>query len=582
MRCIHILEFLKFPHPPLTNLKLVNIRGCNGAGKSTIPKQMLYTDPTSFEIYINTFSGHKKFIATVFPKYNFIALGHYHSNTGGMDTLSDTQQIKDLTSMFWECNFNLLLEGIMASTVRQTYIDLFQEMNQIQKTKREVIIYNLVPPLDLCLQRIQERNGGKQIKEDSVESKWKTIQRNIPYFKEAGFNTITVDNSTISMEKILPQFFNHIFPVSTQTSVADSPQLEIVPQSVAEPKEYEWSSKYKEPNCNLQLDTKFFDIYWYFIAERMNIWYKRVILKQPEPWTDDPILQQYKFTNVIRDLDKLSIYERKHILNKIDEIQDNWCENKILKWKQSILLNIMIFRLWVKIDTYEVHGFIDLSNPFWKDNWNTAKQQLLERREKGISNFTAAYYVNDLHIANPDRSTRNNKTQNAICLVEYWMNHIDEIYDWGIVQSRNMREQLDYFQTLRCVGAFTAYEWCCSIAEITRYCKNHLVNWTQDNDTNVGPGAQRGINWIFKNTGGLTDYQCILWLRSIWKQELQKRGTYDRFVSQLPKEMNGDIDLRVIEHCLCETQKYNKALTETGRPKETFKPRTENVEELRA
>ena len=57
-------------------------------------------------------------------------------------------------------------------------------------------------------------------------------------------------------------------------------------------------------------------------------------------------------------------------------------------------------------------------------------------------------------------------------------------------------------------------------------------------------------------------------------------GTYERFVKQLPKELNGEIDLRVIEHCLCETQKYNKAWTNTGRPKEAFVPKTQNLDDL--
>ena len=241
----------------------------------------------------------------------------------------------------------------------------------------------------------------------------------------------------------------------------------------------------------------------------------------------------------------------------------------------------MIFRLWVKIDTYEIHGFIDLIDPLWREKWKECKSKLLQRREEGISNFTAAYYVCNLRAANPDPETKNNKTANAIAMIEDWFDNIDTIYDNAIVKPKNMKEQMEYFRTLTCVGDFTAYEYACSIAEVTRYCKNHLVEWTQDNGTNVGPGAKRGIEWIFQNMGGMSHYQCILYLRSIWKHELQKRGTYERFISQLPKEFNGDIDLRVIEHCLCECQKYNKAATNTGRPKETFKPKTTDVNELK-
>ena len=573
MKQVELNKFLNFPAPRLDNPKLINIRGCNGAGKSTIPMSMIAADPMTFELTSEQ-SGKIKAVATVCPKFKFVILGHYHTKTGGMDTISSTQEIKDLAEMLWNSQFHIIMEGVLASTVRQTYIDLFADLNY-DKMTREIIIFNLLPPISVCLQRIQQRNGGKPIKEELVESKWKTVEKNVEHFRAAGFKTLVADNSNIEKSQTLDWFLENIgMPHKTFHFELSKPTVYI------EPKEnlagYDWYNDYKEPSNSMEIDQVYMDNYWNFIAERMNIWYKRVVLGEPAPWTDDPILQNYKFTNVLRDLDKLSLWERRHILSKLDEPVDN-----LELRKKSVLLNIMMFRLWVKIDTYLVHDFIDLEYDNWRQSWESAKQVLLQRREQGISNFTAAYYVNDLHAANPDPATRNNKTQNAICMIEGWMDNIDEIYNNAIVKAKNMKEQLAYFTTLPCVGDFTAYEYACSLAETNRYCKNPMVSWSQDNATNVGPGALRGINWIFKDRGGLTPYQCILYLRSIWRHELQQRGTYDRFVSQLPKEMNGDIDLRVIEHCLCETQKYNKAVTGSGRPKESFKVRTENLEELR-
>ena len=332
---------------------------------------------------------------------------------------------------------------------------------------------------------------------------------------------------------------------------------------------YEWSDRFKYPNDQIAVNQEVFNTYWYFIAERMNIYHMRVILEKPAPWTEDFILQQYRFTNVVRDIDALTLYERKHILSKLDDpdVTDQELRRK------SVLLNILIYRLWVKPSTYEIHGFIDLADPNWKEKWNIARAEILDRREKGITIFTASYYVCGFQGMNPDKSTRTNKTLNACYMIEYWMDHIDEIYDRAIVQCKNMDEQIDYFSSLPYIGRFNAYELACSIAITSRYCKHPLVDWTQDNSTNVGPGASRGLKFMFSNYGGLTEYELILYLRSIWKHELQVRGTYDQFVSQLPTEMYKDIDLRVIEHCLCELQKYWKAKTNLGRPKETFKAR---------
>lgn len=337
---------------------------------------------------------------------------------------------------------------------------------------------------------------------------------------------------------------------------------------------YQWYAQYKEPDDNLKLHETYFDKFWYFLHERMSIYEKRVLLKQPAPWTDDPILQYYRFTNVVRDMDKLSIYVRNHILCKIDEPVDD-----VELRKKSVLLNIMTFRIWTKIDTYNVIGFLDLADPDMLKKWEVSKQKLLQRREDGIANFTGVFFINHLH--SKECASTNNKTFNAIAMIDYWIRNIDTIYDTATIKCKSLVEQVAYFQSLPSIGWFNAYEFACDVAMVTRYCTNHLVEWTQDNGTNVGPGAERGINFIFINKGGMSDYECILYLRSIWKHEMQSRGYYDDFVRCLPKELHGDIDLRVIEHCLCETHKYIKALEGTGRPKIVFKPSTTDLDSLK-
>ncbi len=142
----------------VTNKLLVNIRGCNGSGKSTIPISMLERDSDAFEVVWQV-NGKKRVVGTVFPEFSFVALGHYHSKCGGMDSMRTTDEIKLAVDVFWNTNYHILMEGIMASTVRQTYIDLFTQMNAIQPIQRDIVIYSILPRLETCLQRIQSRNG---------------------------------------------------------------------------------------------------------------------------------------------------------------------------------------------------------------------------------------------------------------------------------------------------------------------------------------------------------------------------------------------------------------------------------------
>src|SRR5258708_1460952 len=45
--------------------------------------------------------------------------------------------------------------------------------------------------------------------------------------------------------------------------------------------------------------TPVFDTYWNFAAKRQTLFMRRVMGGAP-PWTDDPILMSYRFTNVYR------------------------------------------------------------------------------------------------------------------------------------------------------------------------------------------------------------------------------------------------------------------------------------------
>lgn len=579
-----------------TNTKLVNIRGANGAGKSTIPLEMLRTDPNCFEI-TSLVGGKLRIIATVFPRYNFLSVGHYHCKTGGTDMLPSQDIMKTAIKSLWELNYNIIVEGSQISTIIYPYIEFFSTVNN-SLSKRDIIIYNLVPPVEDCIQRVYKRSQKQSFNEDRLRSKWNSIKKNVETYRKAGFKSLEIDNSGIPIENILSEFFKRIElqqditneQLTTEVIMEENKPIKkkkhamkpILNVSVStdfyvEPEEnlkaYEWYNQYKAPNENLKINQIYFDKYWYFLHERMRIYEKRVLNNEPAPWTEDPILQTYKFTNVLRDMDKCSIYVKNNILAKIDEP----VEDLELR-KKSVLLNIMIYRLWVNTETYEITGFLDLADPNMLNKWEDAKKVLLQRREDGVSNFTNAYVVCCLKSKETDTMSSVNKTYNAVCLIDFWIKNIDEIYKKAIIDAKCLQDQVMYFAGLPCVGMFTAYEYACDITMTTRYCKNHLVEWSQDNGTNVGPGALRGINYIFIDKGGMSPYECIIYMRSIWKHEMQKRGYYEDFVRALPKEMNGEIDLRVIEHCLCECQKYNKALEGTGRPRVHFKPSTSEAD----
>lgn len=189
---------------------LVNIRGCNGAGKSTIPMSMM-DDPDMYVHEIRGSDGKRMSAITVFPTYGWVALGTYFNKTGGMDTLRDnwTTRMTMYAALDGFPEYNVLMEGIMASTIRSTYIDLFHEVEEYYDDLK-VIIISLLPPVEIAISRVYSRNGGKPIQEEAVRGKWETVAKNVSAFSEAGFTSLRVDSSKVSKDKMLKAFLKTV------------------------------------------------------------------------------------------------------------------------------------------------------------------------------------------------------------------------------------------------------------------------------------------------------------------------------------------------------------------------------------
>lgn len=189
---------------------LANIRGCNGAGKSTIPMSMM-DDPEMYIHEIIGSDGKRISSVTVFPTYGWVALGTYFNKTGGLDTLKNNEitRMTLYAALDGFPEYNVLMEGIMASTIRSTYIDLFHEVENYYH-ELKVIIISLLPPVEVAISRVYQRNGGKPIKEDAVRGKWDTVARNVKYFADAGFTSVRVNSAKVAKHKMLKAFLKTI------------------------------------------------------------------------------------------------------------------------------------------------------------------------------------------------------------------------------------------------------------------------------------------------------------------------------------------------------------------------------------
>lgn len=190
---------------------LVNIRGCNGAGKSTIPMSMM-DDPEMYVHEIMGSDGKRISAITVFPTYGWVALGTYFNKTGGMDTLrnNETTRMTLYAALDGFPEYNVIMEGIMASTIRSTYIDLFHEVQEYYGDDLTIMIISLLPPVEVAISRVYSRNGGKPINEEAVRGKWETVARNVAAFGEAGFTSLKVNSAKVPKERMLSAFLKTV------------------------------------------------------------------------------------------------------------------------------------------------------------------------------------------------------------------------------------------------------------------------------------------------------------------------------------------------------------------------------------
>ena len=76
-----------------------------------------------------------------------------------------------------------------------------------------------------------------------------------------------------------------------------------------------------------------------FVFDRQAVWYKRTALGLPAPWTDDNILQNFRFCNVYRELDGGTIAIGKYLAQPLPAEQK--------------LFNIIAYRFFNRRDTIE-------------------------------------------------------------------------------------------------------------------------------------------------------------------------------------------------------------------------------------
>jgi hypothetical protein len=268
------------------------------------------------------------------------------------------------------------------------------------------------------------------------------------------------------------------------------------------------------------------DTYWKFAAERQNIFFNR-LYNRGYPWTNDQILNKYKFTNAYRASDRVSQYLMKNVIYKGDQSIN------------EVFFRIILFKLFNKIETWEL--FENQLGTVTYSNFSVARygRVLLNVLKFGKTIYSGAYIMpsgksyfgNDL------------KFKNHLQLVELLMkNDVPHI----ITGLKKMEYVNNLLRSFPSIGTFLAYQYTIDI----NY--SNLTSFDEMEFIVPGPGAKDGISKCFINRGDFTDSDIIRYVTENQQNEFNRRNIDFKDLWGRPLQL---IDC---QNLFCEVDKYSR------------------------
>jgi len=292
---------------------------------------------------------------------------------------------------------------------------------------------------------------------------------------------------------------------------------------------------------DFEIGSSTIDNFLYWINERHQIYINRFEKKLPKPWSNDPIFQQWKFTNVFRQLDKGTIALHKALRH----------ETNIPK----VIFNVWWYRLFNRQEHIENLGLLEI------DEFEKLEFYMRGKTGYGGKIFTSAHMTTGvLGEEKVETYLRAAKQANENCY------KVAKVCAETDSMEKVFEELLKYYM----IGRFVAYEIVCDLRFTGVLQPSDYLTWA-----NIGPGAKRGLRRL-----GLPDTRkemsSLIKLYNIVRNKsmdhVQKHFLSNRQMSSLATIIiYPPFELREIEHSLCEFDKYERIRLGQGRPKQKYK-----------
>lgn len=241
-----------------------------------------------------------------------------------------------------------------------------------------------------------------------------------------------------------------------------------------------------------------FDTYWKFAAERQAIFLRRLQGDKP-PWTADPILASYRFTNAYRASDRVSQYLIRNVLYRGSQEPD------------ELFFRTILFKVFNRIGTWEhlQHGLGDITYVGY--DYRRYDRALTRLSAGGVRLFSGAYIMP----AGTRTLGSKRKHRNYLRLIERMM---EDGLPARLADVQSMRGAFELLHSYPLIGEFLAYQYLTDINYST------LTNFSEMEFVTPGPGALSGIRKCFRSLGGLTPTEIIMVVAERQEEEFGIRG----------------------------------------------------------
>ena len=307
------------------------------------------------------------------------------------------------------------------------------------------------------------------------------------------------------------------------------------------------------------------EAFFAYARERHSVYLRRQN-GLPMPWTDDPILQKYRFTNVYRELDRTTVWLRKNVTEVIR------ASNILNDKPERILMATILYRALNRITSGEVifnQPDFDQKTP-WDYFYETGDTTEIIARLR--TTYPTGPYVTGAYMI---------RSPTGMPKLEGVLENVQNFYQrsrWRTVAralhagSQDMRAFTRWLSDTPGHGPFLAYEVTCDL----RY--SGLLDKAEDRFTwaNVGPGALRGLTRIRGVPQENPRRAKNKWRINIPDEQAQAEM---RVILELSRNVDywpqndpawPAWEMREVEHTLCEFDKHSRVRLGEGTPRGRF------------